>query len=152
MKPFHLFMSFVFVVAGTAACDVQPQLHSSSHPGQPHADSGMGYNRLIDDLRAAGLNAVPAEEVDQPFFTVPGKLIKIGDEDVQVFQFSDAAAASRQAALISPDGSSVGTSMIHWIGSPHFFRKGTLLVLYVGDSEEMKKALEKSLGQQFAGK
>lgn len=112
----------------------------------------MDYNRLIDTLRAAGLSAVPAEEVDQPFFTVPGKLIKIGDEDVQVFQFSDAAAASKQAALISPDGSSVGTSMIHWIGSPHFFRKGPLLVLYVGDSEEMKKALEISLGQQFSGK
>ena len=112
----------------------------------------MDYTRLIDRLRAAGVSALPAGEVEQSFISVQGRMIKIGDEDVQVFQYARANAAAEQAALVSPDGSAVGTSVIHWIESPHFFRKGLLLVIYVGDDETVIKALEGVLGRQFAGK
>ena len=112
----------------------------------------MGYSRLIDSLRVAEVSALPAEAVNQPFFSVQGRLIKINGEDVQVFQYAHAAAAAEQAALVSPDGNAVGTSMPHWIGSPHFFKKELLLVLYVGDDDKVQRALEAVLGQQFAGK
>ena len=112
----------------------------------------MGYSRIIDSLRVAEVSALPAEAVNQPFFSVQGRLIKINGEDVQVFQYAHAAAAAEQAALVSPDGNAVGTGMPHWIGSPHFFKKELLLVLYVGDDDKVQRALEAVLGQQFAGK
>lgn len=79
-------------------------------------------------------------------------MVKVRNEDVQVFQYSNIAAAAAQAALVSPDGSTVGTSKFHWIGPPHFYRQGKLLVLYVGDNGKVLKALEAVLGRQFAGK
>jgi folylpolyglutamate synthase/dihydropteroate synthase len=90
--------------------------------------------------------------VDQPFFSISGKMIKVHGEDVQVFQFANAAAADAEAAPISHDGMEVGTSKIHWIGSPHFFKKAQLLVLYVGGNPKVLKTLESLLGRQFAGK
>ena len=112
----------------------------------------MDYASLIDNLRTAGVSVEPEGEVDQPFFSVEGRIIKVSGEDVQVFQYSHAAAADAQAALVSPDGSAVGTSKLHWIGPPHFYKKGKLLVLYVGGNAKALKALEAVLGRQVAGK
>jgi hypothetical protein len=79
-------------------------------------------------------------------------MIKVRGEDVQVFEYSDATAAEAQAALVSPSGSAVGTTKIHWVGPPHFFKKGRLIVLYVGDDDKVLNALEAVLGRQFAGR
>lgn len=98
-----------------------------------------------------GAGATAAGEVDQPFFSIPGRMIKVHGEDVQVFQYANTAAADAEAAPISRDGSGVGTRKIHWIGSPHFFKKGKLLVLYVGDNDKVLGSLGAVLGQQFAG-
>jgi len=49
------------------------------------------------------------------------------------------------------DGSSVGTNMITWISTTHFFKKEKLLVLYIGDEAKTLKTLETALGRQFAG-
>jgi hypothetical protein len=54
------------------------------------------------------------------------------------------------AELVSPDGSSVGTSMVTWIGTPHFYREGKLIVIYVGGSEGVLSVLEAVMGSQFA--
>jgi hypothetical protein len=143
---------FVLVAAGSTADG--GSLPLSSQPQQSKASAGplMNYASLIDNLRTAGVSAESEGEVDQPFFSVEGRIIKVSGEDVQVFQYGDAAAADAQAALVSPDGSSVGTSKLHWVDPPHFYKKGKLLVLYVGGNAKALKALEAVLGRQFAGK
>jgi len=55
------------------------------------------------------------------------------------------------AGGFSRDGSAVGTTKPHWIGTPHFFRQGRLLVLYLGDEKRVIQSLEGVLGRQFAG-
>jgi len=112
----------------------------------------MDYASLIKSLRAAGAPVERRGGVDQPFFSVDGKLLKLRGEEVQVFEYPDATAAEAQAALVSPSGSAVGTTRIHWIGPPHFFKKGRLIVLYVGGDGEVLKTLEAVLGRQFAGR
>ena len=110
------------------------------------------YPGLMGSLRAGGAGAEPAGDVDQPFLSIKGRMIKVHGEDVQVFQYANAAAAQAETALISRDGAAVGTRKVHWIGSPHFYQKGRLLVLYVGDTDKVQHALEAALGPQFAGK
>jgi len=53
---------------------------------------------------------------------------------------------------VSPDGSSIGTSMMTWVALPHFYKVIKLIVLYVGESDELIKVLEGVLGSQFAGR
>lgn len=112
----------------------------------------MDYASLIENLRAAGVSVEPEGEVDQPFFSVKGMVIKLYGEHVQVFQYSGATETDAQAALVSRDGSTVGTTKLHWIGPPHFYKKEKLLVLYLGDNDKVIKALEAVFGRQFAGK
>ncbi|MBI2533377.1 MAG: hypothetical protein HYW03_14375 [Deltaproteobacteria bacterium] len=123
-------------------CAAQPSDPNQPQPGGSRAPAVTDYASLIDYFRAAGIKVQAEGEVEQPFLSVAGKMIKIHDEDVQVFQYSSAAAMEAQAARISPDGMAVGTSKIHWLG---------LLVLYIGDEAKTLKALEAALGRQFAG-
>ena len=153
MELFPLLIGFLFLVAaGSTAGDGKLTLPINSQQGKLSTELLMRYTRLVDGLRAAGVSAVPADEVDQPFFSVQGRMIQVSGQDVQVFQYAHVVAASEQAVLVSPDGSAVGTSKLHWIGAPHFYKKGLLLVLYVGDDAKVQKTLEAVLGRQFAGK
>jgi hypothetical protein len=116
-----------------------------------HGETVTDYISLVDALRAEGATVEPAGAVSQPFFSVEGQLIRVDGQDVQVFEYQDEETAQSQAELVSPDGTSVGTSMMTWVEPPHFYQKGSLIVLYVGSSEEVRSALEAVLGPQFAG-
>jgi len=83
--------------------------------------------------------------VEQPFFSVKGRIIKINNEDVQVFEYRDEASMQTEAAKVSPDGSSIGTTIVTWVSAPHFYKAGKLIVLYVGSSPAVSGALDKVL-------
>ena len=110
------------------------------------------YESLLSNLNATGASVEPDGELMQPFFSAPGKVININGSDVQVFEYPDRASAEAEATLVSPDGSSIGTSMVGWIESPHFFKTDKLIVLYVGTNAEVISVLESVLGAQFAGR
>jgi hypothetical protein len=119
--------------------------------GQSLAGSVTDRASLISKLRAAGASVEVVGEVDQPFLSVTGTMIKLQGKDVQVFEYSSAKEMEAQAELISRDGTAVGTRKIHWVEPPHFFKQGRVLVLYVGQDTKVEKALEAVLGRQFAG-
>lgn len=78
-------------------------------------------------------------------------MISLSGEHVQVFEYPSAAAAEAQAALVSPNGRTIAAVKPHWLGPPHFFRSGKLIVLYVGNDEQVLRALQARLGPAFAG-
>lgn len=106
---------------------------------------------LAGALRADGAQVEVAEQITQEFFSVPSQRLVVNGEDVQVLTYASQDAATQDAAQVSPDGFSVGTSMVTWIATPHFFQCGNLIVLYVGDNSELLARLEAQLGSQFAG-
>lgn len=140
------------LAAGFTACAEKSAPSPQSQQEKLSAAPVTDYAGLIASLRAAGASVEPGEAVDQPFFAVAGRLIKVHGEQVQVFQYPHAAAVDAQVALVSADGSTVGTSKPLWLGPPHFFKQGKLLVLYIGDNGTVLQALETVLGQPFAGK
>jgi len=132
----------------------------ASHQANPEVEattdvstnpSDMSVENLSETLEAAGAEVEIGENITQVFFDVPGQIIRVNGEDVQVFEFADEAAAQNAASQISPDGSSTATTMITWIAPPHFYRAGSVIVLYVGDNENIQNLLESLLGPQFAG-
>jgi len=152
MRIFLSSIGLLFVVAvGCATGGEKLSGPNQAQRRQSKSAPVTDYPSLIKSLRASGAGATAVGEVDQPFFSITGMMIKVHGEDVQVFQYANAAAADAEAAPISRDGRAVGTRKIHWIGSPHFYKKERLLVLYVGDNDKVLRSLEAALGQQFAG-
>ena len=105
---------------------------------------------LYQDLRAAGASVEVGGPIGQVFFSVPGQVLTIDGADVQVFEYPGPEEAQRDAALVAPGGSSVGTTMISWVAPPHFYALGRLIVLYVGDDAGVTQRLEAALGPPFA--
>jgi hypothetical protein len=107
---------------------------------------------LIKDLRVAGAKVVLGKEkVSQPFFSVPARIMTVNGEGVQVFEYARASTANTEASRVSSNGNTIGTSKPSWIATPHFFKKGKLILIYLGDNQKVLEVFQGVLGNQFAG-
>ena len=91
-------------------------------------------------------------EVSQPYFSTEGRTANVNGKTIQVFEYPDAESASTEAALISPDGSSIGTTMVLWVDTTHFYKWDRLIVLYLGDDQATQVLLQTLIGDQIAGR
>ena len=139
---FSLLLVILFVIASVlTACG-----------GQPASAQGFGTTQFAEELRAKGVDAETGDSVEQAFFSVIGKFVNFDGESVQVFEYDSAETLESDAVLVASDGGSIGTSMVTWVATPHFYKKGRILVLYIGDNAETLELLESVLGPQFAGR
>ena len=142
---------FFFLPIGQEGCH-RAVVRSDNSPAPPAQEQrAFDYRGLIDKLRAQGAKVEAGDEVSQPFFSVKGRSVSIGDEAVQVFEYKTAGDAEAEAKSVDPHGTKVGTSIINWVSPPHFFKGGKLIVIYVGNDAAKMKILESVLGKQFAG-
>ena len=137
--------SLLIVLLLLVACNDQKQT------AEIEGDSAIDLDTLVNRLEAAGATVEMTGTVSQPFFTPEGQVITVNGQDVQLFEYENEADAKAEADLVSPDGGSVGTSMMSWIATPHFYNNGQLIVLYVGDHNDTIELLDGVLGSQFAG-
>lgn len=147
MKSSRLMSVFVtFFLIGLVGCG------GTSTPPTSHGGPVQDYVSLIDHLRAANATVIPTGIVTQPFFSVAGQAIMVNGEQVQVYEYANDDGANTDAARISPDGGTIGNSMVDWIAPTHFYKVGQLIVLYIGTNTSLMKVLESTLGAQFAGR
>ncbi len=146
--PVVLIIAILSLLVFVSCDEIIEQLYTTNVSDEP---SDGETARLIADLRAAGATVSPSGEITQPFFTVKGQVIKVNGYDVQVFEYATVEAADAEATQVSPDGTSIGTSIVLWVATPHFYKRGQVIVLYVGDDTDVIKPLKAVLGEQFAG-
>jgi hypothetical protein len=120
-------------------------------PEQPTYD----YNAFVEQSRqikgAENVNTI--DESPNDILSVQPKRISIGEDQLDVFEFSSANDAASEAKKVSSDGSQIdGYGSIDWGESPHFYRKGKIIVFYVGDNSQTLEVLRQVFGAQFAGK
>ena len=156
MRPRRLVTFILFATSFAILASAEPlRVNAGSH--EPLISSYelrpvKNVSDLINRLRAGGSKIGRGGKISQPFFSVPGRIITVDGEHVQVFQYANAKSTEREAKAIDQQGSPVGTSIPMWVAPPHFYKSGTLIVLYVGQNSSVIKALEGVLGPQFAGK
>ncbi|HKG53846.1 MAG TPA: hypothetical protein VKB04_06270, partial [Anaerolineales bacterium] len=106
---------------------------------------------LISALQTSGATVETGDSITQDFFTPQGHIFKVNGADLQVFEYENAEAMEKDGSQVAPDGGSIGTSMVNWIDTPHFYKGGRIIVLYVGSDGALLELLSKVLGPQFAG-
>jgi len=133
--------------------DPQQKLPSSDEPITPFDGVVTDYTTLIDAIQSRGVLVQYVDEIaaEGSSFSVPIKVISVGGADVQVYEFQNESDAQDSSQMISEDGTEIGTSIIRWMDTPHFYTKGKIIVLYVGQNPEIMNLLESFLGKQFAG-
>ena len=117
--------------------------------GDRTPDSGSPFALLMDQLQAAGASAEPGAPIPQALFSVPGQNLMVNGDKLQVFEYPSETEAAKDAETVAADGSSIGAVSMFWMTPPHFFHKGTIIALYIGEDAELLKLFEDSLGPQF---
>ena len=78
-------------------------------------------------------------------------VICVADESVNVYEYPDVDSAIEAAELVDRDDPSVvGNAIFEWAGTPHFWLRDRLMVLYVGEDAAVEAALSQVLGIPFA--
>ena len=138
---------FAWIVSGCGGNSLAAGPDVTAEP-----DSVQDKTALVDSLQNAGATVEEGNPLSQPFFTPEGSILKVNGADVQVFEYESMESMEEEASQVMPDGGSIGRSMIAWMDTPHFYKAGRIIVLYVGSDEAVLGLLEKVLGPQFAGR
>jgi hypothetical protein len=153
--PLVFLLIFVFLVSGCTAPStaVSTAISPAAPTESPATESASVEDEagLIAALHTSGATVETGEPVSQPFFTPEASIIKVNGADVQVFEYESAEVMESEASQVSSDGGSIGTSMVSWMDTPHFYKTGKIIVLYVGSDPTVLEPLEGVLGPQFAG-
>ena len=140
-------MSAIAMLLLLAACggEVAPATPTPGSAGGTAQDKAS----LVAALQKSGLTVTEQGSVEQPFFSLKGVSLKADNEYIQVFEYADEAAAQKDASKIASDASIEGFR-IDWLGPPHFYRVGRMIVIYPGTDQKVLAALESALGKPFA--
>jgi len=130
------------VEAGPAESAEATEAPATAAPGEAIG----GQAELIEALEAAGAEVEPGETFEESVFDIPSHGLKVNGADVQVFEFENEASREAASALISENGSEIGTVMVTWIDQPNFWAKGRVIVLYVGKDPATIELLTGLLG------
>jgi hypothetical protein len=138
--------AFAFLVAGLGlGC-------GGRTPTGPTSLTSTGT--LVRTLQEHTVTVARMEEMSRssfPFFSVPADRLVVEGDNVYVFEFVNRGAAETDAARVSRDGTTIGTSHVDWIDSPWFYKRDRLIVLYVGRTPRVLAVLQEVLGAPFAG-
>ena len=130
----------VFVVSVSVSCG-----------GSPTTPDAMD---LMGALQLQGVTVLRVEQMSRssfPFFSVSAERWLVNGESVHAFQYFNDSSAERDARLVSPAGAAVGTTAVSWVDTPRFYKQSSVIVLYVGRTSEITRALGNVLGPPFAG-
>lgn len=122
-----------------------------------HSEADLVAQLEANDAHVAP-NSEPIPAAD--LFAIPGRQINVNGEALHVYLYPDAQAAQADAARVSTDGyglsplpgsDSLGPTILDWAAPPRFYRWDNLIVLYVGEDNEVAHLLERVVGLPFAG-
>lgn len=97
-----------------------------------------------------GLNK-DSEKIASPLFEPMGYAIRVHKDEIQTYAYGNTAKAEEAMKKIQKDGTPTDQPGWKWEDSPHFFRNGNFIAIYLGNDANVTTALEEILGKQIAG-
>lgn len=116
----------------------------------------FGMEQFKSEMKAKNYNfEIQDVENSDDFLSNTKKRMVIGKEALEIYLYYNNEDMEDDAKNINMNGfgySDGNKSMIiDWISYPHFYKKGNIIVLYVGENEKIISDLNDIMGEQFAG-
>ena len=106
-----------------------------------------------DAMKDKGYN-FEIQDANQDFLPTTRKRMLMDDIVIDIYIFKSNKEMEREASNIGIGGSyNNGRKAINvsWVSVPHFYKKGRLIIQYIGENESIISDLTEILGEQFAG-
>jgi len=133
----------LFLMTMVAGCNSEKNTKSTYSIKQfENAMKDKGYTFEIKDAQ-------------QDFLPTTRKRMIIDKKAIDIYIFSNDKMMEDEANHIDSGGSSYTNDLssvnVSWVSFPHFYKKGSLIVQYIGEDEKIISDLKDILGEQFAG-
>lgn len=122
--------------------------------GENNLKSTYSISQFENSMKDKGYK-FEIKDVEQSFLPTARKRMMIDDNAIDVYLFNNDKEMENEASHIDNDGFNYNNGsksvIVCWISSPHFYKKGSLIVKYIGDDKKIISDLKDILGEQFAG-
>lgn len=121
-----------------------------------HKELRYSVDQFSNDLKSRGY-VFEVQDFQKDFLPSERKKLAFDNEDILIFVnvYKSNQAMEIDAQNISIDGCSYKTEKsginVSWVAPPHFFKKGNIIVQYIGEDDILVSDLSDILGDEFAG-
>ena len=138
----------IILMGVLAGCGAPPTHETPPAPSAEALGQEVTSDHLLQDLRRQGLNPILLGDSAVAWLAAaPGAAYRLGPGWLHLHTYPDEAAAQAAAAAIPP---SADTGLTDWVAAPHFFRCTRMIVLYLGDDQDVVALLSAACGAPFA--
>ncbi len=76
-------------------------------------------------------------------------VVSMDGDILGVYEYKDSQSMEQDAKTIRNDGSMIGNTIYEFVSKPHFYKKGNIIVTYIGENKETLSRLEKFWGSSL---
>lgn len=105
--------------------------------------------RLTAALQAAGITVEDTVGEGLPGFKGKASTISVDDEVLTVLEYDSDAAAKKDVDQIADEGQMLFGQPATWKTKTRLYRRGPVIVAYGGESQQVEKAINATLGEPF---
>lgn len=121
---------------------------------QDNSKNTFNLEQFQNEMKARNYN-YEIKDVSQDFLPTTRKRMTINNKVIDIYLFSSNKNMENEARHIDSGGCEYdnGSKAINvsWVSYPHFYKKGNIIVQYIGDDKKIMSDLKDILGEQFAG-
>lgn len=138
-----VFVTALFMISLFVGCSIENSSQST-----------FSIEQFEDAMKKKGYN-FEIKDVQQDFLPTTRKRMIIDDKAIDIYIFSNNKKMESEAIHIDSGGCSYDNGSksvkVSWISFSHFYKKGSIIVLYVGEDKKVMSDLKDIFGEQFAG-
>jgi hypothetical protein len=113
-----------------------------------------GVEQFVTEMRTRGYDGevmdIPKDQMK--FLSSKKKNLMVGSEFITIYIYRNNFLLEKDADKQQPDGSGLKQGIeIEWASYPHFYKKGKIIVQYIGNNEKIISDLKNVMEYQFAG-
>lgn len=114
----------------------------------------FNIKQFQNEMKARNYN-YEIKDVPQDFLPTTRKRMIIDNKAIDIYLFSSNKNMENEARHIDSGGCQYDNGSkavnVSWVSYPHFYKKGNIIVQYVGEDKKIMSDLKDILGEQFAG-
>ncbi len=107
----------------------------------------FGLADVVESLGGVGAMVEQGDRNPGAPFSAPRQMLAVEEFRIGVYEYADTTARVADEATIAMNGWSVNATPVEWIAPPHYWSRGRVIVLYLGDDSAAISLLTAALGQ-----
>jgi len=119
-----------------------------------NSEDAFRVEQFVSEMKAKNCK-FQLKDVEEDFLPTKRRRMIIGREAVDIYLYDSNKEAENDAKRVDSGGCGYNNGIksinVTWSSYPHFYRKGNIIVQYVGKDNKIIKDLQDILGEQFAG-